>query len=191
MTGLFFIRHAQTDMAGTFCGQSDPPINSVGKPQVRELLQHLAPQSFSAIYSSDLVRASQTARALAESFDIPLTTTAHLREIHFGEWEGLTWTEIEQRNPDYAHRWLGEFPALPAPGGESFSAFEDRVLPEVERLRRLAENNRIAVVTHGGVMRLVLTKLLRHADAQAWEMTKAYCSSFAYGSSLARREVCL
>jgi broad specificity phosphatase PhoE len=112
-----------------------------------------------------------------------------LREIHFGDWEGLTWAEIEQRDAVYARRWTEAFPALPAPNGETFSAFELRVLQEVENLVRLAESKRIAVVTHGGVMRVVLRTFLGYSEQQAWELTKPYCSSFACAAVGASQEV--
>jgi alpha-ribazole phosphatase/probable phosphoglycerate mutase len=189
MSGLLFIRHAETDMAGTFCGHSDPPINSCGRAQITDLLARLVPETFEAIYASDLRRAVNTAEALAETFGVPLTTTLHLREIHFGDWEGLTWAEIEQRDAVYARRWTEAFPALPAPNGETFSAFELRVLQEVENLVRLAESKRIAVVTHGGVMRVVLRTFLGYSEQQAWELTEPYCSSFACAAGVASQEV--
>jgi broad specificity phosphatase PhoE len=178
MNGLLFIRHAQTDMAGTFCGHSDPPMNSDGRLQVRELAAHLATERFDAIYSSDLRRAIDTADALAHAFGVAVVTRPALREIHFGDWEGLRWNEIEQRDAAYAHRWIEAFPELPAPGGEPFAAFERRVIEEVDRLLHLAEQKRIAVVTHGGVMRVVLRSALGFNEQEAWDKTKSYCCTF-------------
>jgi len=178
MNGLLFIRHAQTDMAGTFCGHSNPPINEDGRLQVRELIARLATEHFETIYSSDLHRAVETADVLADAFAVPVVTRPALREIYFGEWEGLQWSEIEQRDPAYARRWVESFPALPALGGESFAAFERRVIDEVDRLLGLAENKRVAVVTHGGVMRVVLRSFLGFSEQEAWDKTKSYCCTF-------------
>jgi len=178
MTGLLFIRHAETDMAGTFCGHSDPPINAAGQQQVAQMISTLTSESIDEIYSSDLHRAVDTANLLSQMFDAPITRCHSLREIHFGDWEGLRWDEIEHRDPHYAHRWMQAFPDLPAPNGESFATFKNRVLRQVNRLLPLAEAKRIAVVTHGGVMREVLRSLLGRNDQQAWEATKHYCSSF-------------
>jgi alpha-ribazole phosphatase len=189
MSGLLFIRHAETDMAGTFCGHSDPPVNASGQQQIKDLIVRLSDESFDAIYCSDLRRAASTAEALAEAFVVPVTTKAGLREIHFGDWEGLTWTEIEQRDAAYARRWTEAFPALPAPGGEAFAGFQRRVMDEVEHLLAIAENQRVAVVTHAGVMRVVLRTLLQCSEQQAWEQTSAYCCSFACASDAALRMV--
>lgn len=189
MSSLLFIRHAETDMAGTFCGHSDPPICSYGYSQMNTLATRLEPEVFDAIYCSDLRRALATAESLAQKFGIPVTILPRLREIYFGEWEGLRWTEIEQRDPAYALRWSESFPNLPAPGGEAFAVFRARVLEQVEDLVRLPDDKRIAVVTHGGVMRVVLQTFLGHSKEQAWEATKSHCSSFTLAGATAPQAV--
>jgi len=188
MSGIVFIRHAATDMAGTFCGHSDPPVNAIGRRQIETMIESLSGERWDAIYSSDLRRAVTTAEALAKTSALEVIMTPHLREIHFGEWEGLTWEEIERRDPAYAHRWLESFPAVAAPAGESFQAFEDRVLKEVDQLIQLAADRRIAVVTHGGVMRVILCRRLGYSQQQAWEATRPYCSSFVFEGVLASEE---
>jgi alpha-ribazole phosphatase len=180
VNGLLFIRHAQTDLAGTFCGHSDPPLNDAGRQQVADLIERLTTEHFDAIVCSDLRRAMDTAESLAQAFKAPLTSKQGLREIHFGEWEGLTWAEIEQRDADYARRWSETSPALTAPGGESFADFESRVLAEITPLLSLAERQRIAVVTHGGVMRAVLRSLHGCSEQEAWEKTNSYGCTFSY-----------
>ena len=86
------------------------------------------------MYSSDLRRARSTAQAIAATRNIPLTLRPALREIDFGQWEGLSWEQVEQMDPEYAQKWVDAFPNLPAPAGESFQAFEGRILEEVHRL---------------------------------------------------------
>jgi len=189
MKGLIFIRHAETDLAGTFCGHSDPPLNARGQAQIKALVAQLIPQPFDAIYSSDLRRAMDTAISLAQAFAVPCTTSPDLREIYFGDWEAMTWAQIENRDADCARRWSESFPNLPAPNGEPYAVFESRVLREIDRLRNLAADKRIAVVTHGGVMRIVLRNLLGHTEQQAWELTKPYCSFFVYAEAAAFEEV--
>jgi len=221
---LLFLRHAETDLADTFCGHSDPPLNSRGHAQAARLAQQLAAHPFDAIYSSDLQRAVQTAAYLpcpihdgltVMSGKNHLTLRPALREIHFGDWESLTWPQIEARDPLYARRWADNFPHLPAPNGESFAHFESRVLKELSvilsEVRRQPDavegparpdaperpperfshpipqhNPRIAVVTHAGVLRLILRELFGLAEAEAWQQTKPYCCTFPYPSSETR-----
>jgi alpha-ribazole phosphatase/probable phosphoglycerate mutase len=178
MSHLIFIRHAETDMAGTFCGHSDPAINAIGRMQVADLIARLAGRTFDTIYSSDLQRATNTAIPIAESLNLPYSTTSNLREIYFGDWEGLTWNEVEERDPTYAQQWLQSFPSLPAPHGETFAAFESRILQEVAHLQDMGQNTKVIVVTHGGAMRIVLRALLGCTEEAAYETTKTYCSSF-------------
>jgi alpha-ribazole phosphatase len=182
MTDLLLIRHAETDMAGTFCGHLDPPVNAVGRQQIIGLIESLRTKRFDAVYTSDLVRASATANALAVALTIPCFPRPALREINFGRWEGLTWSEIEAADPTYAAEWLKIFPDLPAPGGEAFEGFEARVRNEATHL--LSQPHRsIAVVTHAGVIRTILRAFCGIDDQQAWEITKPYCSTYRWTQS--------
>jgi broad specificity phosphatase PhoE len=178
MSELLFIRHAETDMAGTFCGRSDPELNARGRVQVAELIDRLRGEEIGVVYTSDLRRAYATGLAIAEAFDANCRVRSALREINFGQWEGMTWEEIERRDHDYAHRWTAEYPRLPAPDGESFHSFERRVLAEVKFLSSEAEaaNCGVAVVTHAGVLRTVLRALHGCSEDSVWEQTKSYCS---------------
>ena len=190
MNGLLFIRHAETDMAGRFCGHSDPPINARGKQQIQALVESIEPKSIGAVYCSDLRRAVTTAEVLAAASGLSVVARRSLREIHFGDWEGMNWAEIERRDATYAHEWLNAFPKLATPGGESFADFEVRIMAEVDTLVRLSKDQRIAVVTHGGVMRVALQKLWDCSEQEAWNRTLPYCCSFAYeGQTEHLREV--
>ena len=182
MSEILFIRHAETDMAGTFCGHSDPQLNAQGRVQLAELIKRLRAENFGAVYSSDLRRARETGLALAEDFMIKCHVRPALREIDFGRWEGLRWEEVEQLDEIFARRWVVEYPHLPAPDGEDFDAFERRVLGEVKFLSLEAENaeRKIAVVTHAGVLRTILCSLRGRSREDAWEQTKSYCSVVRY-----------
>jgi alpha-ribazole phosphatase len=182
MSEILFIRHAETDMAGTFCGHSDPDVNARGWIQVGELIDQLRSENIGTVYSSDLRRAHQTALALAKAFRVECHARAALREIDFGRWEGHGWEEIEREDANYAHRWIAEYPNLPAPEGESFDCFERRVLEEVNLLVGKAEDTgySIAVVTHAGVLRSVLRTLHGCSEEDVWEQTKSYCSVARY-----------
>ncbi len=180
MDTLLFIRHAETDLAGRFCGHSNPEINERGLHQIEELLKALKNESFDALYASDLSRAITTANAIGGAFGLSPITAPELREINFGEWEGLSWAEIESRDQAYARRWSEAYPDLPAPGGERFEAFQSRVLTQVRNLLSEASQKCAAIVTHAGVMRVVLCSLSGLSEQEAWERTKAHCGFFRY-----------
>jgi broad specificity phosphatase PhoE len=178
MREILFIRHAETDMAGTFCGHSDPELSARGHVQLAELINKLHTEKIGAVYTSDLRRAHATGMAVAKAFDVDCHVRPELREINFGQWEGLTWEEVEQQNKAYARRWLAEYPSLPAPDGESFRDFERRVLEEAKFISREAEakGHDIAVVTHAGVLRTILCALHGSSEEDARNRTNSYCS---------------
>jgi alpha-ribazole phosphatase len=180
MNDLLFIRHAETDMTGTFCGQSDPTVNAAGHRQIQELAERLRTEPIVTLFTSDLQRSVTTARALAGSLAIPCISRPALREIDFGKWEGLTWEEIEKLGLTFATQWLEAFPHLTPPDGESFEIFEARVMAETNYLLSQCESSSIAVVTHAGVMRVVLRTLCDLDEKTAWALTKPYCCTFRY-----------
>ena len=186
MNGVLFIRHAETEMAGTFCGHSNPPINARGRQQIQTLINALDGEEIECIFTSDLERAAYTASALADAFGIPCIKKPDLREINFGSWEGLTWQRILEQDEAYARRWTEAYPNLPAPGGESFADFQTRVIAEVTEILDSSDRRRVAVITHGGVMRVVLKGMCGLAESEAWELTKPYCSFFSYPREVTR-----
>lgn len=163
-------------MAGKFCGHSDPDLNERGRQQLAGIVAGISKQAIRQVYASDLRRAQQTAEAIAKHTGAGLHVRPGLREINFGLWEGLSWNEIETRDPIEAARWVEEYPNSTAPGGESSQQFESRVRIEVAFLIREAEKSLIAVVTHAGFIRAVLTNRYGLSGQQAWDRTRNYGS---------------
>ena len=179
MSRVLFIRHAETEMAGRYCGHSDPELNAQGRAQLTKLVQLLSAEPFDTVYSSDLRRAKSTAQAIAAGRNIPRVLRPALREIDFGDWEGMSWEQIEQLDPEYAQKWMAAYPHLPAPSGESFQTFETRILEEVNLLLD-GNPGPIAVVTHAGVLRVVLRHLCGCSEPEAWRQTRPYCCVVRY-----------
>jgi broad specificity phosphatase PhoE len=176
MSTIIFIRHGETDMAGSFCGHSDPYLNPAGKRQVTRIAEEVAILGIERIYSSDLRRASQTAVAIAQRSGIGVDYLPALREIDFGLWDGLHWQEIEARFPEEADRWIREFPFQSAPGGEEYLNFTARVDAVLTSLLNAASKKTIAIVTHRGVMRYGLTRCFGFSEQEAWAKTAPYCA---------------
>jgi len=178
MSEILFIRHAETDMAGTFCGHADPELNTRGYVQLEKLIDELRTEDIGAVYTSDLRRSHVTGIAVAKAFGVDCHERRALREISFGQWEGLTWEQIEQQYKADAQRWVAEYPHLPAPDGENVRDFERRVLDEIEAISMEARSGSrsIAVITHAGVLRTVLRVLHGSSEEEAWNRTGSYCS---------------
>lgn len=178
MSELLLVRHAETDLAGTFCGHCDPPVNARGREQIASLLRSRHFEAIDAVYTSDLQRAQTTAEALAQHFAVPCIVRAGLREINFGTWDGLSWNQIEAINPEYAARWLELYPKLAAPDGECFDMFEARVHAEIQTLLLHRKHLKAVVVTHAGVLRSILQTCCGLTQHEAWTRTREYGSVF-------------
>ena len=162
---FFLIRHATTDFTGSFCGQSDPPLNAMGRTQAIALAGELGSRQVRRLYASDLKRAVQTAQILGERWGIPVEAKSGFREISFGAWEGRRWAEIRAENPDVTPmESSGDFSA---PGGESFDCFRTRVLCTLKQTLAECQGHLIAIVTHLGVIRVVLKEL--NSATFVWE----------------------
>ena len=173
MTEILLVRHAETDLKGTFCGHSDPALNDAGRAQLPAIIDAIGKRPVETVLSSDLRRARETAEAIAQHYGSTLLLRPGLREIFFGEWEGLRWQQIEERDPSFARAWMQSFPRLAPPGGEPIHDFEARIGSELHYLSELTRNSALIVVTHAGVMRAML-KAQGLSEHEAWTATRDY-----------------
>src|SRR5260370_318349 len=159
-TTILLVRHAHSAMAGRFCGHTDAALSDIGKKQLCDIAYYLERWPITKVYTSDLKRAYDTAAAIAARRSLPLQVREGLREISFGEWEGLSWTEIEARDPAAASLWLGDYPLQPAPGGESFQQYRFRGEAELQAGLKESEHECVSVVTHSGFIPAALVNIL-------------------------------
>lgn len=174
MNTIIFIRHGETDMAGRFCGHSDPELNQSGETQISQAAEDVASLGVQRIYSSDLVRAARTATAIGRRVAVGVELQPALREMNFGLWEGLSWQEIEERYPREAAEWSQEFRSRCAPGGETYADFTTRIDAAIAPLLSESPASVTAVVSHRGVINYALTKFLGFTEAEAWTKTAPY-----------------
>lgn len=149
-TTIVLARHGETDWnrERRVQGHADAPLNETGRAQARRLARDLAGERFDAVYSSDLVRASETARIVAESRGRDVGLVPGLRERRFGTWEGLTDSEIRERFPDARPGHWGD--------GETADEMAARVLAALRSLAEAHPGGHLLVVAHGGPLRAVL-----------------------------------
>jgi len=157
---LLLVRHATSEGRGRFAGHWDASLSKSGRQELEWLGEKCLRHPVRAIYSSDLRRARETAEAVARQFGLPVDLRPDLREIHFGEWEGLEWKQIAQRHPRLAARWMDRFPFQSIPGGEPFRQFQRRVAAAVGEIVEANRGQCALIVTHAGVIRLALGKAL-------------------------------
>lgn len=154
MTRILAIRHGETawNVDTRIQGQLDVGLNDLGRRQAQCAAQQLADEGIDAIYSSDLQRAHDTARALAQRAGVAVQPDTGLRERRFGVFEGLTFAEIDAEWPDLALRWKRREADFGAPGGETLIEFYERCVATATRLAAAHAGQTIALVTHGGVL---------------------------------------
>lgn len=157
---LLLVRHVTAEGNGRFQGQRDVPLSKIGRQELGLLCEKCARHPVRAVYSSDLRRARETAEAVACKLGLEVEVRPALREIHFGEWEGLTWNQIAERHPRLASQWMKRFPLQPIPGGEPLREFKKRIAAAVSDIAAANRGHCALIVTHAGVIRFTLGKVL-------------------------------
>jgi broad specificity phosphatase PhoE len=150
---LVLVRHGETDWnrERRFQGHADPPLNETGRDQARALAEALGREKIDAVYTSDLARARETAEILAAPLGADVVVLRDLREIDVGEWQGLTWAEIEERFPEGVRAWRER--GYGWEQGESYERLGERVVAALRRIAAGHPSQRVLVVGHGGTVR--------------------------------------
>jgi probable phosphoglycerate mutase len=168
-TRLVLLRHGETaaSVQNRYSGQGDPELTALGQDQAARAAARLAvpaagglaPDGIAAVLTSPLRRARQTAAAVADALGVPLEVRDGLIETDFGGWEGLTFAEAAERDPELHARWLGNEHEAP-PGGESFVAVGARVAKDRAAILADYPGSTVVVVTHVTPIKLLLRDAL-------------------------------
>lgn len=163
---LDLLRHGETTLSHTLRGHTDDELTENGWLQMQSTIQQYVAggTNWDVIFSSPLQRCHAFAINLAERLEVPLQLNMHIKEMYFGDWEGISTQSIYENEPELlANFW--QFPIkYHAPNGESLEQFLQRVqvgFDEIHTQMKIHQWNRALVVTHGGVIKL-LTCLARH-----------------------------
>ena len=176
-TRIIAIRHGETDwnVVTRIQGRLDIGLNDTGRWQAQRVAQALAHEAISAIYASDLLRAWDTARSIANATGGTLQAHVGLRERDFGNFQGKTFAEIETSWPEQARSWRKRDPDWAPQGGESLLDLRQRVVQAASDLAQRHCGEQIVLVAHGGVMD-VLYRAATGQDLQAprtWKLGNA------------------
>jgi broad specificity phosphatase PhoE len=159
---LILIRHGEStwNHAGRIQGWVDSPLSEWGQRQAEKLAERLAALPITAVYTSHLKRALETAQAIARTLDLSLTVDERLQEYGIGDLEGLTIEEVKERYPAIYLGWRETSLWIPLPGEEGREVFAQRVREAMADIVANYPEEAVAVVTHGGVIGIFLAGLL-------------------------------
>jgi broad specificity phosphatase PhoE len=157
---VLLARHGETDDNRPplrFQGWRDTPLNDIGRRQAAELAERVGGDGLTSLWSSDLIRARETAEIVGARLGLEVRLDSRLREANRGDWEGRLFDDVARQEPDLYAAWMRAGAGWRFPGGESLEQQQQRVLACIEEIRSTAELPALAVC-HGGSIRVVLCR---------------------------------
>lgn len=158
---LVLIRHGESVLGShrLYSGHSDTALTPGGRVQIKRLVRRFRALRIDRVFSSDLARCRETAELLCPNR--PVVYTRYLRELNFGRWEGLSHAEIQERFPVRYRKWIDDPRSWAPPEGESLNQLARRVRAFVRRTLKQRCGRTLALITHGGPIRVLLAHDLR------------------------------
>lgn len=192
-TRIYLIRHGQVEgyEEKRYNGQVNVALTPFGRSQSSRVCERLLETALDAVYSSDLERSSYCAGLIAAAHGLDVNTETALRELHVGDWEGRTWTELQDTYPNEWQARLRDLVNFQVPGGESLLEAAERIRPVIRRMLDKHHGGSIALVAHGGVNRIVLLDAIGAPLERAFSIEQDYgCLNiidyYANGSAVVR-----
>jgi alpha-ribazole phosphatase len=173
---LELLRHGETELGGGLRGSLDDALTAQGWAQLRGSVVEAGP--WDRVISSPLQRCARFAEELAGQHGMPLSLEPDLQELHFGAWEGCSAADLMQTDAEALGRFWADPYAFTPPEGEPLRAFEARVLSAVQRLHERHAGERLLLITHGGVMRLLLARARGLPHAELLQVQVAHAQRF-------------
>lgn len=173
MGKIYLIRHGQTDSnkSKTFQGRTDTLLNDVGVIQAQKLASYFEQIHLDAVYCSCLKRAQMTAQPIADSHKLPIYTEADLQEVAFGDWEGMDYEAINAKWPGQIDMFFEKPGEVVPPHAEGFAAAQKRAVSVLHKIiEKEGHEKDIAIVSHGGVIRLLICELLGIPLNNLWRL---------------------
>jgi alpha-ribazole phosphatase len=175
-TVVWLIRHAEPDenVRGVCYGSLDVPLSPRGIEQAQSIARCLSGQHLDVIYTSPSQRCVATARCIAAGRTCSIALEDALRELNFGDFEGRKYNEIAEIYPDLYREWMEHPTEVQFPAGENFRAMSDRVIALTRELLVRHPNQQIAVVSHGGAIRIILADALGMQPDSIFRIGQSY-----------------
>jgi alpha-ribazole phosphatase len=168
---FLLVTHGQTDwtVARRYQGHTDIPLNDEGRRQALRLQRHLAGENIQAVFASDLRRAREMAETVAAPHALLVRNDRRLREMHFGAWEGLTFAEVEQRDPKGLAAWRANPLEVRPPSGELLTELAARLQEFLHGFAEHPADSKVLLVGHRGSLSTLLCLLTGIPVERHWE----------------------
>jgi len=156
-TKLYLVRHGETiwNVESRMQGHMNSPLTEKGKNQAEILRKKLINKAVSAAYTSILERAKETAKIILKNSELPLIERASLNEIGLGEWEGKTFAEAKELNPEQFNNFW-KFPTRYSPSsGETYYELQSRAIPEIYKIFKENTGGRVLIVSHWITIKII------------------------------------
>lgn len=184
---LDMLRHGETELGGGMRGSLDDALTDTGWAQMRAAVAESGP--WDRIVSSPLQRCARFAEELAERLKLPLSLEPGVQELHFGDWEGRSAAQLMETDEQGLGLFWNDPYGFTPPNGERVIDFSTRVLAAVEKLHQAHRGERVLLISHGGVMRLLLAQARGLPREQLLQVTVGHGALFTItvinGGSLA------
>ena len=178
MAKWFLVRHGATDWnkQHRIQGHSNISLNEEGREQAKKLRSRLCRVNINAVYTSDLMRATETADILTCNSTIPVHLVSELREQTFGTWEGLKSEQIDAHIPALHGKTGATISSTTPPQGESLLEVRDRLAVAATCFRKWHNEGNILIVAHGGSIGVLMTYLMNEAMSEVGRFRTDNCS---------------
>jgi len=173
---IIFVRHGEPEDSarGRCYGKSDVGLSENGRRQIGQTAGWLEKFDVKAIYASPRVRATESARITAEKSGSTVKIENRFAEMDFGDFEGLTYDAVKELYPNLYECWMKTPTKVEFPNGGSFPKMRKEVLDAVDDLKKIHAGETVAVVSHGGVNRIVLSSVLELRDENLFRLEQNY-----------------
>jgi alpha-ribazole phosphatase len=173
-TRMYLARHGEVVNHGVYNGQTDVDITEVGIRQMERLKDLLKDKNLSAVYSSDLLRARRGAQIVAQPHGLRPESFPQFREVHFGRWQGLSYSEVMQRYPLDISQWINDLENFRIPAGESMLDVRNRAMPKLQELIERHRGKEFALICHGALNRIILAEAIHLPFAHLLRIEQDY-----------------
>jgi alpha-ribazole phosphatase len=171
---FILVRHGQTgwNKDERFRGRADIDLDETGLKQAYGVAQRLAEWDISAVYSSPLKRAANTAHCIAGRYGLSVATLDSLNDMDFGEWEGLLVSEVREKHAVLFDQWCRSPENFQVPGGENLDDVKRRAVDAVNELALKHEGENVVLVSHRVVCKVLLCHLLGLDNSRFWKIAQ-------------------